>query len=72
MPKLNLTIIATVELDDFEPFYADQPLPADLADSFNARLNEVYGAGQEVLTSVRVEQVIVGGFAGQPFVESHL
>lgn len=57
MPQLTLTITATVDADDFRVFLEDHADLADVADSFNARLNEVFGSGPEVLTTVRVQSV---------------
>lgn len=57
MPKLTLTISAEVDAEDFRTFLEDHANLEDVADSFNARLNEVFGSGPEVLTSVRVQSV---------------
>lgn len=54
---LILTLTATVSAEDYKRFAADHTGPADIASSFNARLNEVFGSGPEVLTTVRVKDV---------------
>lgn len=51
---LILTLTATVSRSDFERFAADHTGPADIVGSFNARLNEVFGSGPEVLTTIQV------------------
>lgn len=56
---MKLTITATVEAADFAAFLADHQDMADVADSFDARLEEVFGRGPEVLTTVRVQSVTV-------------
>jgi hypothetical protein len=55
MAKLILTIHATVDEADFQNFMQDHKDMADMADSFDARLNEVFSSGPEVLTTVRVQ-----------------
>lgn len=54
---LILTLTATVNAADYAAFAADHTGPADIASSFNARLNEVFGSGPEVLTTVSVKTV---------------
>lgn len=57
--ELRLTVHATVEAEDFAAFLKDHENLADVADSFNARLNEVFGSGPEVLVTVRVQSIAV-------------
>lgn len=57
MPTLTLTITATVDAEDYARFLQDHSGAADVADSFDARLGEVFGSGPEVLTTVRVQAV---------------
>lgn len=59
MPTLTLTITATVDAADYETFLQDHSGPEDIASSFDARLDEVFGSGPEVLTTVRVQSVEV-------------
>jgi CRP-like cAMP-binding protein len=57
MPKLTLTITAEVDADEFQAFLEEHGnVMADVADSFDARLNEVFGPITE-LTTVRVQSV---------------
>jgi hypothetical protein len=57
MATIKLTIHATVDADDFRAFESDHTDLRDVADSFDARLNEVFSAGPEVLTTVRVQSI---------------
>jgi hypothetical protein len=57
MPKISLTIHATVDADDLANFMRDHTDMADLADSFEVRLSEVFSAGPEVLTTVKVQSI---------------
>jgi hypothetical protein len=54
---LILTLTGTVSAKDYKRFAADHTGPADIADSFETRLSEVFGSGPEVLTTVRVKTV---------------
>jgi hypothetical protein len=60
MPKIRLTINCTVDEDDFAAFQQDHTDLEDTAGSFDARLNEVFGNGPEVLTTVRVSSIEPG------------
>lgn len=55
----RLTITATVDAADFAAFLTDHRDMEDVADSFDARLDEVFSRGPEVLTTVRVQSVTV-------------
>lgn len=57
MGKLTITITATVDADEFETYRKEHKDMADVADSFDARLSEVYGSGPEILTTVQVQKV---------------
>lgn len=56
-----LTLTATVSAKDYAAFLADNSEPEGVASSFDARLNEVFGSGPEVLTTVRVKAIEVSG-----------
>jgi len=57
--RVRLVIEATVEADEWRAFVAPYLAREDreVAESFDARMDEVYGLDGEVLTSVRVQSV---------------
>ena len=54
---LFLTINAVVSKEDYRKFRGDWSI-IEVVDSFEARLNEVYGANGEVLTSLGIESLL--------------
>lgn len=55
---LFLTLTAVVDAEDYRAFRANRT-QADVAESFEARLNEVFGPDGEVLTTLDVESLLV-------------
>jgi hypothetical protein len=55
--KTTITITLTVDADDWKQFRDAHTGEADLRDSFNARLDEVYSSGPELLTTIDVQSV---------------